>query len=104
MKVDLKATNMDITVPIKSYVAEKLGGLYKYFYNIQQIDVEVGKTTKHHQKGKIFFCEVNLSVPRKLLRYREETDDLYKAINQAKKGIQQKIKEYKERLREAKKA
>ena len=99
MRVDIKATNMDLTEAIKSYVSEKLGGLDKYFDNIQQIDVEVGKTTNHHNKGEIFFCEVNVSVPRTLLRYREETDDMYKAVNTCKKGVQQKLKEYKEKMR-----
>ena len=100
MRVGIKATNMDLTQAIKDYAGEKLGGLDKYFDNIQQVDIEVGKTTNHHQKGDIFFCEVNVSVPRTLLRYRNETDDLYKAINQAKKGIQLEIKRYKEKMRE----
>jgi ribosomal subunit interface protein len=99
MKVDIKATNIELTPAIKSYTQDKLGGLDKYFDNMQQIDAEVGKTTKGQNKGNVFFCEVNISVPKTLLRYREETDDLYKAINICKKGIQQKIKDYKEKLR-----
>lgn len=98
MRIDLKATNMELTTAIREYVSEKLSGLDKYFDNIQQIDVEVGKTSNHHNKGEIFFCEVNVSVPRKLLRYRDETDDMYKAVNSCKKGIKEEIKAYKERL------
>lgn len=98
MQIKIKATNFDLTPAIKSWAQEKLGGLDKYFSNMQQIDVEVGKETKGQQKGEIFFCEVNVSVPGKLLRYRKSFDDLYKAINEAKKGMQQEIKDYKERL------
>jgi len=100
MKVDIKATNMDLTAAIKEHSFEKLGGLDKYFDNMQLIECEVGKTTKGQNKGDVFFCEVNVSVPGKLLRYREETDDLYKAINDAKKGMQQEIMRYKEKLRQ----
>jgi putative sigma-54 modulation protein len=100
MKINLKATNMDLTAAIRSYCEEKLSGIDKYFDNIQQIDVEVGKTTKGQNKGDLFFCEVNVSVPRKLLRYREETDDLYKSINNAKKGVKIEIQKYKEKLQD----
>lgn len=97
MRVNLKATNFDLTESVKLKVQEKLGVLDKYFGNIQQIDVEVGLTRKGQQKGKIYFCEVNVSVPRKLLRYLIESEDIIRAINEAKKGIQQEIKKYKEK-------
>ena len=100
MKVNIKATNMELTAAIKEYSQEKLGGIDKYFDNIQQIDVEVGKTTKGQAKGDVFFAETNVSVPGTLLRYREETDDLYKAINQTKKGIHLELNKYKEKLRQ----
>jgi len=99
MKINLKATNFDLTPAIRAHVDAKLGGMDKYFNNIQQADVEVGKTTKGQNKGDIFFCEVNLSVPQKLLRFRKEYSDLYRAINEAKKGIQNELKKYKEQLR-----
>ncbi|MFH0779788.1 MAG: ribosome-associated translation inhibitor RaiA [Parcubacteria group bacterium] len=98
MKINLKATNIDLTAGMRDQVNEKCGGLDKYFSNIQQADVEIGKTSAKHRKGDIFFCEINLSVPGKLLRFRKETNDLQKAINEVKRGIQQEIKKYKEQL------
>lgn len=98
MKINLKATNMELTSAIRAYAEKKLGVIDKYFDNIQQIDVEVGKTTRGQNKGDLFFCEVNVSVPKKLLRYRIETDDLYKSINESKKGIKIEIQKYKEKL------
>jgi putative sigma-54 modulation protein len=100
MKINLKSTNMELTAAIKDYVNDKLSGLDKYFDNMQQVDVEVGKTTNGQNKGDLFFCEVNVSVPRSLLRYRDNTDDLYKSINNAKKGIKIEIGKYKEKLRD----
>jgi len=95
MKINLKAKNIELTAQIKEHVNDKLGGLDKYFNNIQQIDVEVGKTKLSQHKGNIFFCEVNVSVPKKLLRFRKEYSDIMKAINEAKKGAQQEITRYK---------
>jgi putative sigma-54 modulation protein len=100
MRIDIKGTNMELTEAIKAYVTEKVSALDKYFDNIQQVDVEIGKTSNHHQKGDIYFCEINMSVPRTLLRYRNEMDDLYKAITAAKKGMQEEIQSYKEKLRD----
>ncbi len=97
MKVNIKATNVELTLAIKTAVEDKFSGLDKYYNNILQIDVEVGLITRGQQKGKIFFCEVNVSVPQKLIRYRNEYDDLYKAINEVKRGVQQEIKKYKEK-------
>jgi len=100
MKVNIKATNMEITPSVTAQVQEKMGSLDRYFNNIQQIDVELGMTTKGQQKGKIYFCEVNVSVPKKLLRFRREFEEIGKAINEAKKGIQNELNEYKEIVKE----
>ena len=89
---------MELTPAIKLYVDEKFGSVEKFFNNIQSVVVEVGKTTRGQNKGDVFFCEINVGVPHKLLRYREETDDLYKAINETKKGIRLEITRYKEKL------
>jgi ribosomal subunit interface protein len=97
MKVNLKSTNFELTGGIKDAVDNKFAGLDKYYSNMQQVDVEVGMISTKQQKGDVFFCEVNVSVPGKLLRYRKEYNDLYKAINEVKKGIQLEIKKYKEK-------
>ena len=98
MNIKIKATNFELTDAIRDRVNEKLGGLDKYFNNIQQVEVEVGTETRGQKKGDIFFCEVNVSVPGKLLRYHRDFDDLYKAINESKKGIQNELMKYKEQL------
>lgn len=99
MRLNIKATNFDLTAAIKAHVEEKFGALEKYFDNIQSVDIELGLITKGQQKGKIFFCEANVAVPKKLLRFREECEDMMKAVNDVKKGIQNEIQKYKEMLR-----
>jgi len=44
-------------------------------------EVEIGKTTQHHQKGDFFRAEVNVHLPHKHLRAVSETGDLYGAID-----------------------
>jgi len=100
MKISIMGTNMELTDAIKDYVNEKIGGLEKFYDNILEARVDVGITTKHHQKGNIFRAEVNLEVPQKhILRAAAEREDLYMAINEVKNDLQRQIKKYKEKLR-----
>ena len=100
MKISIKATNMELTQAIKDYVDEKIGSLDKYFDNILEARVEVGLTTKHHQKGDIFRAEVNLEIPQKhIIRAEAKKEDLYMAINAIKQELQRQLKKHKEKIR-----
>ena len=93
MKIDLKTTNFEITPSIKTYLQEKLNSLDKFLPSDESIfaDVELAKTTKHHQKGDIFKAEVNLTVPGRLIRAAAEEWDLRAAIDIVKDELQRNI-------------
>jgi ribosomal subunit interface protein len=100
IKIDIKGTNLELTEPIKDYVNEKIGSLEKFYDNILEARVDIGITTKHHQKGDIYRAEVNLQVPQApILRAEAEKEDLYVAINEVKDELQRQIKKYKEKMR-----
>jgi ribosomal subunit interface protein len=99
MEIKIKTTKMEMTPAIELAINEKLGGLDKYFDSIIGCEVEVGKTTNHHNKGNIFRAEVNLEVPKKIIRAEVETDDLYKALTEVKDKLKIEIIKYKEMLR-----
>ncbi len=100
LKINIKGTNMELTEAIKNYVNEKIGSLEKYYEGILEARVDVGVTSKHHQKGTIYRAEVNLEVPQKgVLRAEATRDDLYLAINEVKNDLQIQIKKFKEKMR-----
>lgn len=99
MEIKIKGTMIELTPAIEAAVQEKIGGLEKYFDNIIGCEVEVGRTTMHHQKGDVFMAEVNLEVPKTLLRASAEAEDLYQAINDARDKMKQEITKYKEMMR-----
>ena len=100
MQIDIKGTNLELTQAIKDYIQEKVGALEKFFDQALIARVDVGLTTKHHQKGNIFRAEINLEVPQKnLLRAESTRDDLYVAINEAKAELERQVKKYKEKMR-----
>jgi ribosomal subunit interface protein len=100
MQINIQATGMEMTDAINQYVREKMEGLTKFFDNIQQMDIDVGQTSTHHNKGKIYFAEVNVHVPGKIVRVVKESEDLYKAINKVKDHLKVELDEMKEKMRD----
>ncbi|MBI2635466.1 MAG: ribosome-associated translation inhibitor RaiA [Parcubacteria group bacterium] len=99
MRINIKTTNFNLTPAIQTYLEEKLNSLNKFLPNDESIsaDVELGKTTRHHQKGDIFVAEINLALPGYLIRVIAQEWDLRVAIDRAKDELQRKIKDNKEK-------
>ncbi len=94
---------MPLTDAIKSRVESKstaLERLTKEFDPAAELRVEVGKSSKHHQKGPFFRAEFQLSVPGNEMRSVCEENDLYHAIGQARDQVRRQLKDYKNKLRD----
>ena len=90
----LKTTGLELTEAIENYTREKIGMLEKFLQHIglpQSARIEIGKISEHHKKGKIFFAEVNLELPHRLLRATADSEDLYKAIDLVRKEMEREI-------------
>ncbi len=96
MQVNIKATLAKLTPEAHTIIRDKMTNLLKYYPNIIEADVEVGLTTKHHQSGDIYRAEVNLSVPKKILRAEAETDDITKSMNIVADTLKRELVKYKE--------
>lgn len=98
MKIIVKGTNLNLTPKIYDYIEEKIGGLDKFLEQVDTISqarVELGRISYHHKKGEVFRCEVNLTVPGKLLRSEAERENIFLAIDEVKDELQREIKKYK---------
>lgn len=97
----IKATNIDLTTAIVSYVESKLSkeilGKFSGHGKIFDVNVEIGKTTKHHVNGEIFRAEINVSVKGKVLRAVSDKEDLYSAIDDVHDEIVEVLRDSKER-------
>jgi putative sigma-54 modulation protein len=104
MKINLKASNLELTTAISEYVQTKVDMLEKYLGGIQVIncDFEVEKSVGGQSKGEIYRAEINLEIPRELLRVDKTEVDLYKAIDKVKDHMEEMIISYKEKLRDRK--
>lgn len=100
MTINIQGTGIELTDAIKQYAEEKIEGLTKFFDNIQQADIDVGIRSHHHHKGRVFYAEVNLSVPGRMVRVVKEGEDLYKAIDKVKDHLKVELGKIKGKMRE----
>jgi putative sigma-54 modulation protein len=99
MKIKIKATKFELTPAIHDYCQLKMDALEKYLGSVKvsNCDVELEKILGEQRKGEIFRAEVNLEVPRQLLRVEKTEKDLYKAIDKVKDHLERAIRRYKEK-------
>lgn len=88
MKINIKATGISLTLSISEYIDKKLGMLEKFFCNEEDlVNIEVGKTSKHHKSGDIFRAEIHVISDGQTYYAEAETEDLYASIDEVKDEI-----------------
>ncbi|MES2087510.1 MAG: ribosome-associated translation inhibitor RaiA [Patescibacteria group bacterium] len=98
MKINLKGTGLEITPDVSDYLYKRLGAIEKFLPSEADgyiIDVELGKTTKHHQAGDIFRAEINIHIGGKAFRAVSEQEDLMTAIDDIKDEISRELSSHK---------
>lgn len=122
MRITISTKNISLDDALRIFVEDKVGGLekfltphllgggdlvarYNYFRskgaglkdpnNLVEVRVEIGKPSKHHRSGRIYYAEVNLKMGGKLLRATCQHEDLRNAIIDVKNELQQQIKKLK---------
>ena len=97
MIITMHGTGMELTDALKEYVEKKISALEKFMDTVTKVEVDVGMRTHHHQKGKIFYAEVNMHHPGGLLRVEKDAVDLYKAIDKVKDHLKVELESLKEK-------
>ena len=104
MMLRIKATGFSLTPLLEGLVKDKIllpleKRLGKNLPDDLPLDVELAKTTKHHEEGKIWKCEVNLNIPREKNNIFVEclAENMEAAINGAKDELERKAGEYKDK-------
>ena len=104
MKIDIKATKLELSKEIKDYIQKKVDMLERYLGNIKVINchVEVGLAVGGQTSGQIYRAEINLDLPGELLRVDRTAQDIFKALDKTKDHMVDQIKKYKEKKIERK--
>lgn len=105
MKIIIKAKNLELGDSLEKFIEEKFFGLKKFIEVLKRED-EIGKTlaevfveaekeTKHHKKGEIYVLKSRVFLPGREIISEVRSDDLRKAVVQAKDGLKLEIEKYK---------
>jgi putative sigma-54 modulation protein len=101
MNVKIKGTNVELTDYLLKLVNEKVKKIEKLLPGNTDliVEVELGKTTRHHQKGDLFRAEVQVEVPGgKMLRAVSEKEDFRTALTDVREEIEVQIKKHKDKI------
>ena len=94
----VQATNIELTDPLRQYVEKKLHNIARKYVSKDdesaQCDVELGKTSNHHQSGNVYRAEFNCHIAGKNLFAEAEQEDLYAAIDEAKDELGRQLKKF----------
>jgi ribosomal subunit interface protein len=98
MKIRVRETNKKINTGLYSFLEKKIKTLEKLLPNIPDliVEVEVGLTTQHHQKGDIYKSEIQIQLGQKLLRSVSKKDNLKSAIIESVEDLEGQLRKRKD--------
>lgn len=94
MQTSVTFKNLDPSENLKSYVKDKLDRLDKYLYNPAEANVVLSVEKFRH------IAEININGDRLNINGKEETVDMYSAIDMALDKLEKQIKKNKQKIRE----
>lgn len=100
MKLNLKATDINISPQVRSYLERKLLSLTKlvdFDDPAVTIDAELGRTTRHHQTGDVFFAEINIYRGKESFRAVTNRPDIMSAIDGMRDAIARELSSRKDK-------
>ncbi|HZZ99728.1 MAG TPA: HPF/RaiA family ribosome-associated protein [Candidatus Paceibacterota bacterium] len=97
MNIDIVTKNITLDKALDFFVRDKLGLLQKLLPLETSVRVEIGKPSKHHRSGPVFYAEANLKLGGKLLRAEATHVDLRAAIVDVKDALKIEIQKFKGR-------
>jgi ribosomal subunit interface protein len=110
MEITIKTKDIELTTELKEFIEKKISPLekfLKFLYNKNHFQekpeiklfLEIGKTTKHHKKGEVFFAEGQLEFPGGILYSTSTAKDIKLAIIETREELERQIKKYKEKYK-----
>lgn len=102
MKINIKATGIELTPAISDYASKKVSMIEKYLDPSADVvaQVEVGKSSHHHKSGEFFRAEIHLTGSGLDLYAESEQTDLYAAIDLVKDDVAQSLAQKKSKTRD----
>ena len=101
MRITIRRKNLEITPALGKYIEQKLlKPLRRSLKDVLQdelpiLDLEVGRSTRHHHKGKIFRVAASLTIGKMNFRVEEESEDIRQACDILEEELEREILKFK---------
>lgn len=91
--INTKAKHIELTPQLENYLEKRLATLERHLRKSDAVtcDVELEKTTEHHQAGEIYRAEMNLLLGGQLLRAEATAETIEAAIDEAKDELKREL-------------
>ena len=105
MRVTIRQKNLEITPALRVYIESKLLKPVRLLLknlassDLPVLDLEFGRITRHHRKGKVFQAEANLSLGAVLLHAEVDAEDIRTACDLLREELEREIMTCKSRAR-----
>lgn len=100
MHITIKTKNFELTPAISEYIEKKVVAFEKLVDledTTAKCAVEIGKPSKHHQTGEVFYAEFNVTIAGSSFRASENGETIYTAIDTAKDDMVRKLRRHKKK-------
>lgn len=101
MRIVLKSKNVSLTPAIKKYLEDKLIHPAEKLLKTSSdddatiLELELGRTTRHHRKGEVWRAEANLTFGKTLLRAEHDGESPHEVIDVVGAELSREIKAFK---------
>ncbi len=101
MRVTIRQNNLEVTPALGVYIEAKLLKPLRRLLKshpsqeLPILDLEFGRTTRHHLKGKVYHAEATLSLDGKVLRAEVDEEDIRAACDLLEEELKKEVLSYK---------
>lgn len=95
--ITIKTKNLTLTLGLQETLEKRLNTLARLMPKRDTavlLEAELSKTTKHHQSGKVFRAEFNLSIEGEMLRAEAIEETIENAIDHAKNELKGELEKF----------
>lgn len=90
MEYSLTTRHLTLSETENHQVTEKLARLHKYLVPPFQMDVVISRD-RHHQRGNVISCRVNLREGKRVLHAEREADTTLTAVDECVEALRQEL-------------
>ena len=100
MRISINAKNIELTPTLEVHIEEKFTSHIRRLVekkndvDLPLLHLEVGRSTRHHKKGNVYYAEANLNLGKTVFYAKAEHGDVYAACDSLRDEMEREIKEF----------